>query len=191
VTPDEEALRRVIDILERLGVPYMLTGSVATSYHGRPRATHDADIVVDPTPEQLETLVADLDRAGFYVDADGARDALRRRRQFNAIEMQYASKIDLIIRKDRAFSHEEFARRQRADLPFRNAVTLVSPEDAVLSKLEWARQSGDSERQLRDASGVLELNPSLDRQYIEHWAAALGIDDLWRRIAGERPDSRG
>jgi hypothetical protein len=65
-------------------------------------------------------------------------------------------------------------------------VTLVSPEDAILSKLEWARRSGDSERQLRDAAGVLELNPSLDQQYVEKWAEALGVDDLWRRIAEGR-----
>jgi hypothetical protein len=186
VNPDEEALRRVIEILERLGVPYMLTGSVATSYHGRPRATHDADIVMDPTADQLERLVADLHAAGFYIDADSAREAQRTRRQFNAIEMQYASKIDLIVRKDRPFSREEFARRQGADLPFRAAVMIVSPEDAILSKLEWARRSGDSERQLGDAAGVLELNPSLDRQYVETWAAALGVGDLWRRIADGR-----
>jgi hypothetical protein len=182
VTPEEHALRLVIDVLERLGVPYMVTGSVATSYHGHPRATHDADIVFDPTANQLEMLIAELDRAGFYVDMDGAREALRRRRPFNVIEMEHASKIDLIVRKDRPFSQEEFARRQRADLPFRNAVTLVTPEDAILSKLEWARQSGESERQLRDARGVLELNSSLDRDYIERWALELGVEDLWRRI---------
>jgi hypothetical protein len=186
MNPDEDALRRVIDILERLGVPYMVTGSVATSFHGRPRATHDADVVLDPTPAQLETLVDELDRSGFYVDPDGAREALRRRRQFNAIETQHASKIDLIVRKDRPFSQEEFARRQPADLAFRAAVMLVSPEDAILAKLEWARHSGESERQLRDAAGVLELNPALDRSYIERWAVVLGVDDLWRRLVGGR-----
>jgi hypothetical protein len=77
---------------------------------------------------------------------------LRRRRQFNVIEMQHAS----------------------------------DPGDAILSKLEWAKQSGESERQLRDAMGVLELNPSLDRQYIERWAVALGVDDLWRRLTAGR-----
>lgn len=183
MTPDEEALRRMVDLLEQLGVPYMLTGSLATSYHGRPRATHDADIVIDPTPHQLDALVHQLDRAGFYVDPDGAREALRLRRQFNAIEMEHASKVDLIVKKDRPFSHEEFARRQVVDLPFKGGVALVSPEDAVLSKLEWARQSGESERQLRDAAGVLELNPSLDRPYVDRWAAALGVSDLWHRIA--------
>jgi hypothetical protein len=183
VNPDEDALRRVVGILEHLGVPYMVTGSVATSYHGRPRATHDADIVLDPTPGQLEALIQELDRAGFYVDPDGAHEALRLRRQFNAIETQFASKVDLIVKKDRPFSHEEFARRQVVDLPFTAGVALVSPEDAVLSKLEWARRSGESERQLRDAAGVVELNPSLDRAYVDRWAAALGVSDLWRRIA--------
>ena len=58
----------------------------------------------------------------------------------------------------------------------------MTAEDAILSKLEWARQSGDSERQLRDAAGVLELNPTLDRQYIAKWANELGVTDLWHRL---------
>lgn len=185
MNPEEEALRTTVDILDRLAIPYMLTGSVATSYHGRPRATHDADVVIDPTPAQLDALVAGLGAAGFHADAETAREALRRRRPFNVIETRYACKIDLIIRKDRPFSHEEFVRRQPVDLAFGRPVTMVTPEDSILSKLEWARQSGDSERQLRDAAGVLELNPSLDRAYIETWAHALGVADLWRRISLE------
>ena len=84
----EETLRRVIEILEKHKIPYMLTGSVAASYHGRPRATHDADLVIDPTPQQLDQLVADLDAAAFYIDGAGARAALEQRRQFNAIDTQ-------------------------------------------------------------------------------------------------------
>lgn len=64
-----------MSLLGEVGVPYMLTGSVAASFHGRPRATHDADIVIDPTPSQLDVLVRGLAAAGFYVDPDGARDA--------------------------------------------------------------------------------------------------------------------
>ena len=165
------------------GISYMLTGSVATSYHGRPRATHDADVVIDPTLAQLDLLVRDLDAAGFYVDAEGAREALRRRRQFNAIDTRYACKIDLIIRKDRPFSLEEFGRRQLVDLAFDHQVAMVTSEDAILSKLEWAMKGGDSERQLRDAAGVLEINPALDREYIERWAARLGVSHLWRALS--------
>ena len=176
-------LGRVVGMLESLSIPYMITGSIAASYHGRPRATHDADVVIDPSAAQLDALLEELDTAGFYVDADGARDALRRRQQFNVIEMVRATKVDLIVRKARPFSVEEFARRQRVDLSFARAVSTVTAEDSVLSKLEWARQSGDSERQLRDAAGVVELNPTLDREYVHRWAAQLGIADLWERIA--------
>ena len=121
---------------------------------------------------------------GFYVDPERALDALREQTQFNTIETRYACKIDLIIRRDRPFSQAVFARRIAVDLSFAKAVSIVTPEDAILSKLEWARRSGDSEKQLADAAGVLDLNPSIDRGYIEHWAGQLGVSDLWRRIRG-------
>jgi hypothetical protein len=133
MTPEEEALRGAIQVLDRLGIPYMLTGPVATSYHGRPRTTHDADgELVDKRVEPSLSIQRPLSAKGFYVDADSARDALHRRRQFNVIEMQQASKIE------------------RMNLAFASGVAIVTPEDAILSKLEWARRSGESERQLRD-----------------------------------------
>ena len=60
---------------------------------------------------------------------------------------------------------------------------MVTPEDSILSKLEWARRA-DSERQLRDAAAIAEMNPTLDRGYITHSAEALGVLDFWRAIAG-------
>ena len=138
----------------------MLTGSVAASYHGCPRATHDADLVIDPTPAQLDDLVEGLAAAGFYVDPNGAREALRRRAQFNAIETRYACKIDLIVRRDRPFSEAEFARRVTADCRFGRDISIVMPEDAILSKLEWARKSGDSENSWRMSR---ECWPSINR----------------------------
>ena len=92
-----------------------------------------------------------MSSTGFYVNPDGARTALEQRRQFNAIETQHACTIDLIVKKDRPFSEEEFSRRLRVDLTFARQGAVVTPEDAVLSKLEWAKR-GDSERQRRDAT---------------------------------------
>ena len=186
MTLEEEILRAVIDILDDLGVPYMVTGSIAASFHGRPRATHDADVVIDPSTAQLESLILALDAGGFYVSAEGARTAMRQRRPFNAIETARGVKVDLIIRRERPFSVEEFSRRRPVDLPFARAVMTLTPEDAILSKLEWARQSGDSERQIRDAAGIVDLNPSLDEAYIRRWAAELGVADLWNRLEAER-----
>lgn len=172
-------------MLEELAIPYMVTGSLASSHHGRPRSTHDIDVVVDPTAESLDRLVERLAKAGFYVDADVARDALRRRRQFNAIEMTSASKLDLIIRKDRPFSIEELARRQMVELPGTKALAIASPEDTVVSKLEWARKGGGSDRPLEDVRGIVEVTGErLDRAYIERWARELGVLDLWQQVSG-------
>lgn len=182
MTSETEVLANVVRHLERLGIPYMVTGSFASSVHGKPRTTHDADIVIDPTVEALDQLVAGLAASGFYVDRAVAADALRTRRQFNVIETTTAFKVDLIVRKDRPFSREELARRCRSDLAGVSAA-LATPEDTVLSKLEWAKKAGGSERQIEDARGVVEVRGAdLDREYVERWAVELGVLDLWRRI---------
>jgi hypothetical protein len=186
VSPEELALLRVIRLLDEIGIPYMVTGSVASSHHGRPRATHDADVVIDPSPEALDRLVRELAGLGFYVDAGRARDALVRRRQFNVIDTESAWKIDLIIRKDRAFSREEFGRRREAEISDGIRAMLASPEDSVLSKLEWAKKGGGSERQLADVAGVVEVERHLDRGYIARWARELEVLDLWERLIGGR-----
>jgi len=179
VSFEEEAVGRLVRRLESLGVPYMVAGSVASSHHGLPRATNDADIVIDPTPEALEALVTALAADGYYVDAKVARDALRARRLFNVIDPESAFKVDLIIRKERPFSREEFRRRERRDLGGL-AASVATPEDTILSKLEWARKGGGSERQLEDALGVLRVGAGrIDRSYIAQWAATLGVEDLW------------
>jgi len=185
VTPEEDALARVIHWLEDLSIRYMVTGSLASSHHGRPRMTHDVDVVIDPTTESLARLVEQLLAGGFYVDARVAQDALRSRRQFNAIEPVSATKLDLIIRKDRPFSREELRRRQTAELADGISVALATAEDTILSKLEWAQKGGGSEKQLADVAGVLDVNRGrLDRDYIERWARELGVLALWRRVTG-------
>ncbi len=187
MTPEQEVLLGLVRILDRLGIAYMFCGSVASSYHGRPRLTHDADVVHDPTPQGLEQLVRNLEETGFYVDGKHARDAFLRRLQFNAIDIRTGFKLDLIFRKDRPFSREEFARRQAAELIPNASVALSSAEDTILAKLEWSRKAGRSEKQLEDATGVLAVNPDLDRAYIERWASELGVLDSWRELAGQGP----
>ena len=184
MTPEEEALTRVARALDRHQIAYMVTGSVASSHHGRPRTTHDVDLVIDPEPRPLSDLVRALATDGFYVDGKVAEDALRRRAQFNAIEIESAVKIDLIVRKNRPFSVLELARRRSVELTAGCTVALATPEDSILSKLEWARKGGGSEKQLADAAGVLEVSgEGLDRAYIEKWACELGVFDLWESLA--------
>ena len=104
MTVELDAIGRIVRRLEDLAIPYMVTGSMASSHHGRPRATNDAYVVVDPTPEALDALLSALLSEGYYVDASTARRALHERRLFNVIDPDSAFKIDLIIRKERPFS---------------------------------------------------------------------------------------
>jgi hypothetical protein len=172
--------------LEHAGVPYMITGSVASSYHGEPRATRDLDIVIDPDPGGINRLVAELQADGLYVDAKAALRALDDRTQFNAIDAATGWKVDFLVRKDRPFSREEFGRRTRANL-LGTPAWIASPEDTVIAKLEWAVASG-SERQLGDVASMLDIGgESLDLAYVSRWVAALGLDAAWRRARGLRP----
>jgi hypothetical protein len=174
-----DVLATVVTALDGAGVPYMITGSLASSYHGEPRATRDVDIVIDPGSGTLERLVDAVVQAGFYVDRDAARTALAERTQFNAIGSD-ASKVDFIIRKERPFSVEEFARREPADL-LGTAGFVTTAEDLILAKLEWANATG-SERQLQDVAGIVAIGHSLDEDYIERWASALGTTDAWHQV---------
>lgn len=178
----EALLADLIPRLDRAVVPYMVTGSLASSYYGEPRSTRDVDIVIDPGSSSLEGLIGELVAGRFYVDRDAAFEALRARSQFNAIDPE-AVKVDFIIRKDRPFSIEEFGRRESADL-LGTTGFVASAEDVVLSKLEWAAQTG-SDRQLRDVAAIVAIDDALDRTYIDRWAAVLGVTDAWRSIQSE------
>ena len=178
-----ELLAAVVELLERRVIPYMVTGSLASSYHGEPRATRDVDIVIDPDRDALDGLVDGLRAAGFYVDRDVALDALASRSQFSAIGPD-ASKIDFIIRRDRPFSIEEFRRRQPADL-LGTPGFVATAEDLILAKLEWAAATG-SDRQLEDVAGIVAIAKGLDLAYIDRWAGVLDLVDAWRNVRNEQ-----
>lgn len=157
----------------------MVTGSIASSFHGEFRATRDIDIVIDPEPDGLDRLVERLRAGGMYVDQDAARSALRDAGQFNAVAADL--KVDLIVRKDDPFSISEFDRRRRARLLDVEA-DLVTVEDLILAKLVWARHL-DSERHLRDVAGMIEVaGDVLDRAYVTKWAGRLGVADTWHTM---------
>lgn len=180
-------LTRIIGALDLAGVPHMIAGSVASTLHGVARTTQDVDLVIDPTPRTLRAFLEVLAPDAYYVDADAAMDALRRRSMFNLIDLATGWKVDCIIRKDRAFSVEELARRQPVDLAGVR-VQVATAEDVIVSKLEWAKASG-SERQLDDVAGVLAVRgAALDVPYVERWVQVLGLDAEWARARARALD---
>jgi hypothetical protein len=179
----EDALKLLFSKLDECGIPYMITGSFASNIHGLPRATQDADIVIEVKQRNLERFLESLGPA-FYRSSEAAMDALARQKMFNIVHLETGFKVDLIIRKSRPFSRMEFSRRQPAFYLGANRC-FATAEDTILAKLEWSRMA-DSERQLNDALNVAKLQRgNLDRAYLEKWARELDVFDLLKSLLRE------
>lgn len=181
-----QVLRRITTALDRAGIAYMLTGSFASAHYGAPRATLDIDIVIAADPGQLRTFMQSLPSGEYYSDLDAALEAHRRQSLFNVIDLATGWKIDLIIRKSRAFSQEEFVRRQLVKVQDL-ALFVAKAEDVVIAKLEWSKLA-QSRRQIEDVAAILRLRwETLDRSYLERWTCELDLMPEWghaKRIAG-------
>lgn len=180
MTAQRELLGRITRLLDEIGVPHMVVGSLASSFHGEPRQTRDIDIVIDPEPDALRRFVERLPPDEFYADASAAAEALERRTSFNVIEVETGWKVDLIIRRDRPFSREELGRRIHVRLLDTDA-DIATAEDTIIAKLEWATHCA-SERQLRDVAAILETQAdALDHEYLRRWIRALDVEDAWEQ----------
>ncbi|UCC23137.1 MAG: hypothetical protein JSW23_03500 [Planctomycetota bacterium] len=171
MTTHEDFFKKAIDALSSAQIPYMISDSVATSFHGQPRATKDADIVIAPTKEQLQNFIQSLGDE-YYVSLNAATQALADNSTFNVIDRNSGWKADFIIRKERPFSICEFQRRCNVTMMGYDFL-IVSPEDAILTRLEWAKNTR-SEQQFRDALGVAVVQwDRLDQGYLQKWAKEL------------------
>ena len=185
-----ELLRTVVELLETAGIPHMVVGSYASSFHGEPRMTRGIDLVVDPSEEALHLLVDLVDRDRFYLG--DVMDAFHSRSMFNLIEPSTGWKIDFVLRKDRPFSLAEFDRRTPARIGGID-VYLASAEDTMLAKLEWGKASS-SDRQFDDAIAIAATQ-DLDIDYLTEWADELGLaeelNSALERAASLRAEKSG
>lgn len=168
-----EFLNSIVEKLQQAGIEYVICGSMAATFYGVTRSTQDADIIINPTKEQLVKFIELLGNA-YYVSKDAAIKALKQQGMFNVIEMESIWKADLMVKKQSAFSDEEFRRKRKENLLGKD-LYILSPEDAVLSKLLWAKQSR-SELQYNDVMKILDVRAGqLDMKYLNKWAKALDI----------------
>lgn len=180
MTEELDVLRIVTERLEVAGIPYMLTGSMAANYYAVPRMTRDIDLVVELSAGDAERVCA-LFEPDFYVDRGAARDAVAERGTFNLIHVDLVVKVDFLVRKDSEYRREEFRRRRRMTVDDLH-LFVVTPEDLILSKLDWARDTR-SEVQLADVRNLLG-GAELDRAYLTRWVTHLGLDELYREVSG-------
>ena len=175
---EDDVLDDVCARLDGLGIPYALTGGLAVSYYGRPRATHDADIVVAiaRVPGLPQKLIVKFE-PDYYISEEAVIDALLHQTMFNIIHPHTGFKIDFWILKSDSFSQGAFRRRQTVSLG-KQRLSILSLEDLILSKLQWYQLS-QSDRHLNDIRGILAVQrEALNKAYLNEWAKKLSVDEV-------------
>ena len=165
-----ELLKKIGSILQKLEIPYVVTGGIAVSVWGRPRYTADIDIAVELLPQKLDVFSRELSRIGndVYVDRNMMLRALLQKSEFNVIDPDSDLKIDFWILKGTPFDTSELERRVKRKI-LGQSIFFISPEDLILRKLLWHTES-QSDKQLEDIITVLRRQKKLDWPYLRKWS---------------------
>lgn len=174
-----DILKLVTKRLDKCNLSYMLTGSIATNYYTVPRMTRDIDIVIDLGTGKVAAIL-DTFKDQFYIDEEVITRALKNEGMFNIIHSEKLVKVDFIIRKRSEYRKLEFSRRCAVSMAG-TQLWLVSPEDLVISKLFWAKDS-HSEIQLNDVRNILEDVKDIDRRYLQEWVKKLGLEEIYEKV---------
>lgn len=177
-----ELLERVVATFERLRIPYLVTGSIASMAYGEPRLTNDIDVVAEIREDQVPGLRAAFPSEAFYLSEEAIREAIRRQGQFNMIHPGSGLKVDVIIRKDTPFDRSRFTRARALRPVGSYEAAFASPEDIIVKKMQYYREGG-SDKHLRDIAGMLKISgQEIDETYVVTWAGRLDLREIWETI---------
>lgn len=169
------------DRIEKLGIAYMLTGSMAMMAYAVYRFTADVDVILElETPDAkriIETFEPD-----YYVPHNAVSRAIASRKMFNVIHEETAFKIDCVIKKNTFFQKTAFENRQKTGF-YGREIWIITKEDLIISKLLWAKESR-SEKQLTDVKNL--IGSGIKADYLETWTQQLGVLDLFEECCVER-----
>jgi hypothetical protein len=177
-----ETLHSLIELLDRLSIPYAVMGGVAVRAFGVPRPTYDIDLTINVERRSLPDLFAHLRELDYsipdpyvtgWVDDIKGLKLLKLKRYLRHESLD----VDLFLAESQ-FQKAVMDRRIKVEAEGRT-IWLVSPEDLVLLKLLAGRP-----RDLGDVTDVLFMQGKLDTKYMRHWADDLGVtEELERSLA--------
>lgn len=182
MTDEIRLLLKLADVLNRGEVRYFISGSVASMHYGEARMTRDIDVVVHLRYGDIGTLLEAFQQPEFYLERLAILDALQHDGQFNAIQVPTGMKVDFMCAEASPYNKVRFERSRR--VPFAPGIDIwfSAPEDVILKKLEYYKEGG-SDKHSRDIASMIKVSgETFDREYLERWAAALGVVEEWNRI---------
>ncbi|MCD4654426.1 hypothetical protein K8T06_10900 [bacterium] len=152
----------IVNLFEKMGINYMIGGSMASSLFGIPRSTQDVDFIVSLEDCQIGPLCSELE-GFFYYSESTIRDAVYRSASFNIIHLETMFKADVFV------------------------AGKASPEDLIIEKLVWYEKGNRiSERQLKDVEGVIKIQKhKLDLYYLKTQATKRNISELLNQLLAE------
>ena len=182
--PAPDPLAPFLEPLERLGIPYCITGSVAASVYGEPRLTADIDLVVLLKQDDISALRRAFPESDYYVPPDETlhREVTRACGMFNLIHHASQFKADIYVAGDDPLHAWALAHRRRIDLGGGGA-WVAPPEYVILRKLEYLHEGG-SDKHVRDIRFVLAAT-AVDRAFLDREIKRLGLGAEWRRCQGD------
>jgi hypothetical protein len=177
-----EFLKRALEVLDALQLPYAIVGSWASGFWGDPRMTRDIDVVVRIGDQHISQLLACFPAPEFYASRPAMEEAIRMDGQFNIIHPTSGNKIDFMIAKTSAWGDAQLARRRRVGIVPGRQGYIAAPEDVILGKLLYYREGG-SDRHLSDIAGILaKSGAAVDLSYVQTMAEQLSVGEEWRVV---------
>ncbi|MBI5306424.1 hypothetical protein HZB04_02480 [Candidatus Wolfebacteria bacterium] len=176
---EEDVFKKVINLLNGNNIPYMLTGGLAVTVWGRARSTLDIDIVLDIKKVNIKKLTNAFQKENFYIDEEAVEMALDKKFSFNAIDKETNTTIDCYLIGNNKYEAGRFQRKIIKNI-VGIKVSVISPEDLVLIKLQWHKDSG-STRHLEDAESILKIS-KVDLKYIKEWAGKQETINILKKL---------
>jgi len=185
-----DLLNKIVKTFEKLKIPYLVTGSVASMAYGEPRLTNDIDIVAGIEDCHVASLIEEFPADEFYISESMIKGAIFHHGQFNIIHPSSGLKIDVIIKQNTPFDNSRFLRKKRLLPSELYEADFAAPEDVIIKKMEYYREGG-SEKHLRDIAGILIISSDIvDLDYISEWAERLDLSEIWKAVQ-ERVTQKG
>ena len=190
----EAFLKKILSVLQKAGIDYLIGGSVAAWSWGEPRSTQDVDLVIQLGVEQINALSRELEEEDIYLPPDIILGNFQEERvdlPLNAIHGSSGFKAEMFLLRDTdELLKEAFRRRVQVDLGGSiGEVYVHSPEDLILYKLYYYSLSHQT-KHIRDIGGIIKtMGERLDRDYIQTWAKKKQLTAIWEEIQGQLSDS--